>query len=66
MTAITMAGGKEGNGDGNNGVRQGTATMMTRAMVAAMRVVGCKEGKGGKGGKGQSYSVEGGGRQREQ
>jgi hypothetical protein len=62
--AITMAGSKEGDGNGNNGVRQGTVMATTRAMVAAMRVIGDKEGKGSKGGKGQGYSNKGGGQQR--
>ncbi len=64
--AITRAGGKEGDGNGNNGVGQGTAMATTRAMVAATRMVGNKEGEGGKGGKDQGYSNEGGGRQRGQ
>ncbi len=58
--AITMAGGKEGDGNGDNGFGQGTATATTRAMVAATRVAGNKEGEGGEGGKGEDYRDEGG------
>ncbi len=63
-TAITMAGGKEGDGNGYNGVGQGKATVTTRAMAAVTRVAGNKEGKGGEGGKGKGYSNKGGGQQR--
>jgi hypothetical protein len=66
VTAITMAGGEEGDGNSNNGVRQETAMATMRAIGAATRVVGNKEGKGGKGGKGQGYSEEGGRQQRGQ
>jgi hypothetical protein len=59
--ARKMAGGKEGNGDGNNGVGQGTAMARTRAMAAATRVAGDKKGKGSEGSKGQDYCDEGGG-----
>jgi hypothetical protein len=33
--ALKMAGSEEGNGDGNNDVRQGTASATMRAMAAA-------------------------------
>ncbi len=62
--AIMMAGSKEGNSDGDNGFKQGTATAITRAMAAVTRVPGNEEGEGGKGGKGKGFSNEGGGRQR--
>ncbi len=62
--AITMVCGEEGDSDGNNGVGQGTATAIRRAMVTAMRVAGDKEGKSSKGGKGKGNGDEGGGRQR--
>ncbi len=64
--AITMAGGKEGDGDSNNGFGQGTTMATTRAMAAAMRVAGDEGGEGGKGGKGEGYSNEGGRCQRGQ
>ncbi len=60
MKAITMVGGKEGDCDGDNGVGQGTVMATTRAMAAATRVAGDKEGKGRKGSKGQGYSNKGG------
>jgi hypothetical protein len=64
--AITMAGGEEGNGNGDNGVGQGRVMATRRAVAAATRVAGDKEGKAGKGSKGQGYSNEDGGRQRGQ
>jgi hypothetical protein len=65
-TSIMMAGGKEGNGNGNNGVGREMVMATMMAMAAAMRVVGNKEGKGGKGDKGQGYSNEVGRQQRGQ
>jgi hypothetical protein len=65
-TAIMMAGGKEGDGGGDNGVGQGRAMATTRAMAAATKVAGDEEGEAGEGGKGQGYSDEGGGRRRRQ
>ncbi len=44
--AIMMAGGKEGNWDGDNGVRQGTVMATKRTIVTATMVAG----KGSKGG----------------
>jgi hypothetical protein len=55
-----MVGGKEGDGNGDNGARQVTAMATTRAMAEATRVAGDEESKGGEGGKGQHYSNEGG------
>jgi hypothetical protein len=59
-TAITMAGSKEGNGNGNNGV----AMAMMRTMTAAMRMAGDREDEGSKGSNGQGYRDKGGGRRR--
>ncbi len=53
---MRVAGGKEGNGEGskgdgdsNNGVRQGMSLAMKWAMPTAMRVVGKEESKCNKG-----------------
>jgi hypothetical protein len=48
-TAVTIAGGKEGNGDGDSGVRQGTVMATKRSIVTVTRVAGDEEGKGSKG-----------------
>ncbi len=61
-----MAGGKEGDGNGDNGVEQGTAMARMRAMATATRVAGNKEGKGGKGIKGKGDGNKGGRQQRGQ
>jgi hypothetical protein len=63
--AMTVAGNKEGvgkgskgDGNGNKGVRQGTAIATKRAIDTATRVVGKEESKGGKGGD-NNYEVAG-------
>ncbi len=61
-TSITLAGGEEGDGDGDNGV--GRVTAMSRAMAAVARVMGDEEGNGCEGGKGEGYYDEGGGQRR--
>ncbi len=66
--AITMAGGKagDGNSDSKNSVGQGTETATKRAMATAIRVAGDKEGKDSKVGKGKVNGNEGGGQQKGQ
>ncbi len=61
--AITMKGGgsKEGDGYGNKGGGQVTATATKRAMATAMRVAGDKESNGN-GGKSNGNGIKGGGR----
>jgi hypothetical protein len=51
---------KEGNGDGNEGGRQATATSTKREMAMARRVVG-EEERNGDGGKSNGDGNKGGG-----